>query len=246
MQDYLQMSLFNVNYPYQEYLLLDRLARIFQWQEIEPDLMGLSRRIFLNSSDSYDCSSLRVSSLKMLPESCTVTEQKTLPLSYTSSLRWGMWGHGKQETEHTGHHKIGTEFTVLVITGDVQRQHISPDRRSLIDCLENGFAVIDRHQTGDRIYSTIAPTLRSQGNGGGSFKVKTAHGTRPLLAVEYERLMGWSVGSTEFGIMNGSEVVVSRCQRTKILGNGMIPAEITDICLNLKEFFDERSKQHLQ
>lgn len=103
------------------------------------------------------------------------------------------------------------------------------------DCLESPGIILDRHPDGDRFYSQIAPTLRSQSGGGGSFRVKSPDGSiRPLYPTEYERLMGWQVNSTERGITaNGQEITISKCQRQKMLGNGVIPAEIAEICRSL-------------
>jgi len=58
---------------------------------------------------------------------------------------------------------------------------------------------------------------------------------RPLSATEFERLMGWPVGCTEKGITrDGKEITISKTQRQKMLGNGIIPHEIEDICHKLK------------
>ncbi len=60
---------------------------------------------------------------------------------------------------------------------------------------------------------------------------------RPLTATEFERLMGWPVGSTEKGITrDGKEISISKTQRQKMLGNGIVPQEIEDICNKLKYF----------
>ncbi len=60
---------------------------------------------------------------------------------------------------------------------------------------------------------------------------------RPLTATEFERLMGWPVGCTEKGITrDGQEITISKTQRQKMLGNGIVPQEIEDICNKLKDF----------
>ncbi len=62
---------------------------------------------------------------------------------------------------------------------------------------------------------------------------------RPLSATEFERLMGWPVDSTKKGITaSGKEITISKTQRQKMLGNGIIPQEIQDICLSLKPFLE--------
>ena len=70
---------------------------------------------------------------------------------------------------------------------------------------------------------------------------------RPLSATEFERLMGWPVGCTEKGTtVNGKEIVISKTQRQKICGNGIIPQEVEDICSNLKSFLEKISLQPTQ
>ncbi len=65
---------------------------------------------------------------------------------------------------------------------------------------------------------------------------------RPLSATEFERLMGWPVGCTAKGTTtDGKEILISKTQRQKMLGNGIIPHEIEDICLSLKPFLEEIS-----
>ncbi len=60
---------------------------------------------------------------------------------------------------------------------------------------------------------------------------------RPLTATEFERLMGWTVGCTAKGTTpDGKEIPISKTQRQKMLGNGIIPHEIKDICNKLKDF----------
>jgi len=67
---------------------------------------------------------------------------------------------------------------------------------------------------------------------------------RPLSATEFERLMGWPTGSTEKGITaSGKEITISKTQRQKMLGNGIIPQEIQDICLSLKPFLESSYHQ---
>jgi len=67
---------------------------------------------------------------------------------------------------------------------------------------------------------------------------------RPLSATEFERLMGWPVGCTEKGITrSGKEINISKTQRQKMLGNGIIPHEIQDICLSLKPFLESSYHQ---
>lgn len=60
---------------------------------------------------------------------------------------------------------------------------------------------------------------------------------RPLSATEFERLIGWPVCSTEKGITaSGKEISISKTQRQKMLGNGIVPQEIEDRCNKLTDF----------
>ncbi len=272
--------------------------------------------------------------------------------------KWGMTAHGRSETDIAGCHKTAPEFSLLVVTGNVQCRKIEPNRPTLQECLDDLEAILDQYSSGDRLkceetppltslcgshwnavigspnsgwqgtvesptltssgwlhspsaetqksgkrlavmyrgaagdrtYTELAPTLRSLANtggkhqgGGGAWKVVEYKGEdylvssqlpeeacslastcshlrtgarprklkdglaaliptcyrrqRPLTATEFERLMGWPVGSTEKGITaSGKEITISKTQRQKMLGNGIIPHEIEDICNKLKPF----------
>jgi hypothetical protein len=121
-------------------------------------------------------------------------------------------------------------------------QHRSPLHR---DKRGASFAVLYRAASGDRLYHDQAPTLRSLANkdnhqaGSGAYKIREYNGEtyleRPINATEAEQLMGWEVGSTAIGInREGDEISISQTQRIKMLGNGIIPAEITDILTAIK------------
>ena len=248
-----------------------------------------------------------------------------------------MTAHGRSETATAGCHKTAAEFSLLVVTGNVQCRRIEPDRPTLQECLdsdgvvinsvsgkpidesltlkasshkagmgnlkhpvavvgslsekaESRLAVMYRSATGSRTYAEECPTLRSLANtggkhqgGSGAWKVVEYKGEdylvssqlpeeacslastcshlrsgarprrlkdglaalipmsyrrqRPLTATEFERLMGWPVGCTEKGITpDGKEITISKTQRQKMIGNGIVPQEIEDICNKLKDF----------
>lgn len=94
---------------------------------------------------------------------------------------------------------------------------------------------------GDRIYNKQAPTITSVGicNGkvGGAckYKIQLPDGSRrPIKAEEIELIMGWE--PTVLLMASTSLVIAPKertTQRVKILGNGVIPAEITDILSNI-------------
>ncbi|WP_442939294.1 hypothetical protein [Nostoc sp.] len=127
-------------------------------------------------------------------------------------------------------------------------QHRSPLHR---DKRGASFAVLYRAAGGDRIYTEESPTLRSlssTGNhqsGSGAYKVREYEGEtyleRPINATEAEQLMGWEVGSTARGInKEDEEFFISQTQRIKMLGNGIIPAEITDILTAIKPMLERK------
>lgn len=127
-------------------------------------------------------------------------------------------------------------------------QHRSPLHR---DKRGASFAVLYRAASGDRIYHEEAPTLRSLSNtgnhqaGNGAYKVREYDGKtyleRPINATEAEQLMGWEVGSTATGInKEGDEINIGQTQRIKILGNGIIPGEITDILTAIKPILERK------
>lgn len=103
-----------------------------------------------------------------------------------------------------------------------------------------GFAVLYRAPSGDRLFPTQAPTLRSLAStnghqaGSGAVKVREFQGElyydRPLLPQEAEALMGWEPNSTALGIdAAGREIAIAATNRHKVLGNGIIPQEVTEI-----------------
>ncbi len=111
--------------------------------------------------------------------------------------------------------------------------------------------IVYRAAGGDRLYDQEAPTLRSlssTGNhqsGNGAYKVREYQGEtyleRPINATEAEQLMGWEVGSTAIGInKEGDEISISQTQRIKMLGNGIIPSEITDILTAIKPILERK------
>ncbi|MEH2034062.1 MAG: DNA N-6-adenine-methyltransferase [Nostoc sp.] len=108
------------------------------------------------------------------------------------------------------------------------------------------FAVLYRAAGGDRLYHEQSPCLRSPNNSGtGAYKIREYQGEtyleRPINATEAEQLMGWEVGSTAIGInKEGDEATISQTQRIKMIGNGIIPAEITDILTAIKPMLERK------
>ncbi|WP_442948273.1 hypothetical protein [Nostoc sp.] len=132
-------------------------------------------------------------------------------------------------------------------------QHRSPLHR---DKRGASFAVLYRAAGGDRIYTEVAPTLRSLSNadkhqsGSGAYKIREYQGEnyleRPITATEAEQLMGWEVGSTAIGInREGDEITISQTQRIKMLGNGIIPGEITDILQAIKPILSRKLESEI-
>jgi hypothetical protein len=136
-------------------------------------------------------------------------------------------------------------------------QHRSPQNR---DKSGASFAIIFRAADGDHVYSADlckdAPTLRSLANtgkhqsGSGAYKVRQmgsdATIERPITPTEAEMLMGWEVGSTAIGIdAEGHEISISDTQRIKMLGNGIVPAEITNILERLKPILKRKLESEI-
>ena len=145
----------------------------------------------------------------------------------------------QQVTEHITP-KIEDESSLWVLTGNVGCRLIEPNRPSLAECLDTPGVIMDRHISGDLQYSTICPTIRSPKGGGSNLKVIREDGTRRNVSGnELEQLMGWEKFSTTFGVTTDGEVIsISEIQRHKMLGNGIIPAEIEDICNSLRPFLE--------
>lgn len=247
MSDYSQMSLFPV-YQSPTYLSLDRLVQTFPALATELDLMAVTQTCFLRESDFCDFKSLAHLSLRMLQESSAATADKISQLSSARSLNWGIWVAGKSAMDLNTSPKTGSEFSLSVFTGDVRCNLVESDRPLLTDCLDDGgIAVVDRARGGDRIYNKIAPTIRTASRdkngkqgGSGAFKVLDKDDSkRPLRPHEIEKLMGWNENSTANGITTDGEMVaISNTQRHRILGNGIISAEIENICNNLRPFLE--------
>ncbi len=242
-----QMNLFP-DFPLQTSLSSEVLAQTYPLLGCEKDSLEIAQACFLKESDFCDFKSLRHLSLKMSPESSAAITAKTLPLSLVPSLNWGIWAVGKNATDLDMSPKTENEFSLLVFTGDVRCNLVERYRLALTDCLDDGgIAVVDRARGGDRIYKEIAPTIRTASRdrngkqgGSGAFKVLREDGTkRPLCPNEVEKLMGWDVSSTAMGInTTGETISISNTQRHRMLGNGIIPAEIENICNNLRPFLE--------
>lgn len=247
MSDYSQMSLFPI-YQNPTYSYLAAHAQTFPALAIAQELMAVTQACFLKESDFCDYKGIRHSYLRMFQESSVVITDKTSPLSLVPSLNWGMWVAGKSVTDQGTSLKTESEFSLSVFTADVRCNLTECDRPSLTDCLDDGgIAVIDRARGGDRTYTEIAPTIRTASRdkngkqgGSGAFKVLEEDGSkRPLRPHEVEKLMGWGIQSTATGINAiGEKVSISNTQRHRILGNGIIPAEIENICNNLHPFLE--------
>ncbi|WP_416212659.1 hypothetical protein [Nostoc sp. DedQUE04] len=125
-------------------------------------------------------------------------------------------------------------------------------KKTLAEIIGDRNAIVYRAAGGDRIYHEEAPTLRSLSNtggkhqsGSGAYKIREYDGEtyleRSINATEAEKLMGWEVGSTARGInKEGDEISISQTQRIKMLGNGIIPAEITDILTAIKPMLERK------
>jgi hypothetical protein len=111
--------------------------------------------------------------------------------------------------------------------------------------------VVRIHGKGDiRTYFFNAPTLRSLSNtgghqaGSGATKIREYYSEkeykdRPMLPIECEGMMGWQLNSTAKGLTeDGKETDISSTQRHKMLGNGIVPQEITEILLSLKPILE--------
>lgn len=136
-----------------------------------------------------------------------------------------------------------------MFTGDVQATAPSSCKKLLHECLvteSERVAFVGKAGEGDRVYLEQAPCLRSLSvtnghqSGAGASKIREWQGEdyleRSLLPEEAEALMGWKPNSTAIGINSeGSEYELTATQRHRILGNGIIPAEVTEILEGLIE-----------
>lgn len=114
-------------------------------------------------------------------------------------------------------------------------------------------AIVYRATAGDRYYEEFAPCVRSPGTtngkqaGNGAYKVVGFDGKlRPIKATEVEKLMGWEEHSTSFGLSDDGVIVpIPTTHRIKALGNGIIPAEISEILSNLAPLLTQYKQRKL-
>ena len=110
-------------------------------------------------------------------------------------------------------------------------------------------SIVYRAADGDREYFDETPTMRSLTStnghqaGSGAVKVREYQGQtyleRTMTATEYENVMGWESGCTAIGITeDGKEIKISQTQRKKMLGNGIICQEITELLVGLKAILE--------
>lgn len=221
-------------------------APITPFVEKGQELKDLAVNCFLNSSDFWKSKSLSCFSLKMSADSLVVEMAKTSTKSSERLQRWGIWGLGKLETAIATPPKTESASLLWVSTCDIRATQPKPGKKFLSDIIGEGNAIVYRAADGDRIYTDQAPCLRSQKDAGtGAYKIREYQGEtyieRPINATEAEQLMGWEIGSTATGInKEGDEITISQTQRIKMLGNAIIPAEITDILIALKLTLEQK------
>lgn len=246
-----QTSLFS-DCQYQMSLSQAVLALISPWLEKEPGLKEFAVSSFLSSSECYDYSSLRVLSLKMSKESSTSTKAKHFRRSSNRLDNWGIAAPGKLGTAIGLFPKTDADFSVWAYTGNVWSESAYSTRKSLASCID-GTAIVYRSGEGDRYYEDFAPCVRSPGvtngkqAGNGAYKVVGFDGKlRPVKATEVEKLMGWEEHSTAFGMTeDGTIISIPTTHRIKALGNGIIPAEISEILGNIAPLLTQYKQRKL-
>jgi hypothetical protein len=167
------------------------------------------------------------------------------------SLIAGRW----LDSTNSNHARGGKGFAILDTLQSAREgkpRIYESDACSLLSPSTGGskLKVVHRAPGGDRLYTENAPTLRSLANtnghqaGSGAMKVREIDGgayiERPMTAREYENVMGWEPNSTAIGLTaDGREIQISETQRKRVLGNGIVPQEITEILLALKPFIED-------
>lgn len=124
---------------------------------------------------------------------------------------------------------------------------------SLSDILGEHSSIIYRAPGKDREYFRRSPTLRSlsaTGNkqgGSGAFKVcidsrikGVGRQLRSIQPSEAERIMGFPVGFTKFGVdSDGKKMQISATQSIKMLGNSVIPGEIARVLKGVRGLLED-------
>lgn len=230
------------------------LGKISTFTPINPTLKNLAESCFLANSDSYDFESLRIFSGGTNDASlqkwgiwsdrivATTNVQCKAQIAGRRSLKDCLAGNvipvkGRPDK---GLRKVAEAPTIALPTG------FTLDAKRGLDGGGCGFALLYRAADGDRVYDSESPTLRSlsasegkRSGGTGATKVREFNGElyhdRPLLPEEAEALMGWPIGCTVEGISKtGDRIAISNTQRHKMLGNGIVSPEITEILEGLK------------
>ncbi|MEH1821519.1 MAG: HNH endonuclease [Nostoc sp.] len=240
-----QTTLFSLSqYQISQSLLV--LVQTFPWLVSEMDLLEFADNCFLRDLGSLNFSAHPHSSLKMSVASLAqMTELPSLKSSNRLQV-WGIAAPGNLGMEIGTSPKTENGFSSWAITADVRATQPKQGLKSLAEIIGEGNAIVYRAAGGDRIYHEESPCLRSPNNSGtGAYKIREYQGEtyieRPINATEAEQLMGWEVGSTAIGInQEGEEFFISQTQRIKMLGNGIVPAEITDILTAIKPMLERR------
>lgn len=235
-----QMSLFNLS-SFQTSSYSVFLAPLIPLPESVPGLRAISVNCFLKQSDFFDFSSLNTFWLKTSKDSSVPIRERISSRYWNSSRNWGMWGLGNSETDSGTSRKTAQGYSFWVCVGDVRCTQPVPGRKSLSECLDSGDAVIDRHPDGTRHYSEHSPALRAGGKrSGASLQVELDSIKRIMYPEEAERLMGWEPSSTKYGIdADNNQYEIPKSHRKRILGNGIIPSEVTELLTSLKELMSD-------
>lgn len=225
-------------------LLRAVLAKISHYQVVGKDLQELSQNCFLNSVEFCELSSLKVFYGRTSQEFCVQMEGKTSRKLSENLQSWGMWEVG--EPAQGMQRSQEKELSVWVLTGKLLLKR-SPGE-TLSDILGMNSSIIYRGAGKDREYFERAPTLRSLSStgkkqaGSGALKIcisgngTTGRQLRPIRPSEAERIMGFPAGWTALGrSQDNKKTEISTTQSIKMLGNSVIPSEISKIMEGLKE-----------
>ena len=182
-------------------------------------------------------------------------EALTSKQSSENLQNWGMWEVGEPAPGMQRNQE--KELYVWVLTGKLLLKASPGENLSNILGLHS--SIIYKAAGKNREYFERAPTLRSLSSssssssssstknkqaGSGALKVcinanstnETGRQLRPIYPSEAERIMGFPVGWTKLGINGeGNKTEISATQSIKMLGNSVIPSEITKVLEGLKQ-----------
>jgi len=116
-----------------------------------------------------------------------------------------------------------------------QKPELVVAKNNLQEIIGKGNIFMHRASDKDRLYKNQAPTITSTHSCGGKYQLIVKGLKSPVPINVFEQLMGWGIDSTKYGVFDTQKVkTISDSKRVQVLGNGIVPQEISKILKELK------------